>query len=129
MKSIEQAEAVIEHFEELQQMAAKVASQLIELETGRREHIDPEEINVECGALYANWETYCCGDTDYHSTHIPLKYLFDEDWQEEAKVEIERKRQEAAEKERIRKEKAELAAKERERQQYLKLKAKFEGGA
>jgi len=119
------AEMVLESFEKLQERAAKVARQLIELETGQKFSVDAEDITYECGGLYANWWTSCCGDSEDHQQHIPLRYLFDEDWQAEAEVELQRKKEEAAEQERIRKEKAEQRKAEAERKRYLELKEKF----
>lgn len=125
---LHEAELILEHIGELQEVAAKVATQLVELETGRRYDFDEEEISFECGNIYANWSEYCgCGEYEDQQTRIPLEYLFDKDWQEKAKVEIERKRKLKAEQERIRVEREKKAAEERERNQYLRLKAKFEG--
>lgn len=128
MKTEEEVQAIIDQFEELQKMAAPIATQLIRLENPKtRETICSDEITVEDGLLCANWETYCCGDIDYHQTVIPISYLFDEDWQEYAKAEIERKNEE----ERKWKEQQRLAAEQRHREaehkRYLELKAKYEG--
>lgn len=128
MNTIEEAQALIEQFEQLQERAAKVATTLIQLEHNRSTTIDSDEVILECGGLYANWEEYCgCGDYDSHHTHIPLNYLFDKNWVEEASAIIQQREADAAKKEQERIKKAEKATVDRERKQYLKLKAKYEG--
>lgn len=123
--NITDAENIVEQFEELQRMAAPIAKQLIAIQHRSDYHVDPDQISVEDGALMANWETFCCGDSEYHDIYIPLKYLFDEDWQKDAQEQIDKQRAAEAEVKRVRAEKAKLATAERERQQYLKLKEKF----
>lgn len=125
---IEDAEKIIEGFEELQKIAAPVATRLIELQEGIKEEIEPDEITIEYGDLYAKWTEWGrCGDYDERSTLIPLDYLFDENWMAKAGEEIRRKREEKAEKERLAKLKEEEAKRNRELNQYLKLKEKYEG--
>ncbi len=123
--NIKDAEKILEQVEELQERAAKIATQLIDIEHQVKYHVDADEITVESGKLYARWETYCCGDSDSHEMAIPLEYLFDEEWQRDAEERIQQRRAEEDEARRIRDAKAKLAAVERERKQYLKLKEKF----
>lgn len=123
------AYTLLEAYEKLQERAAKVATQLIALEHGVNFSVDADEITSEGTGLYANWWTSCCGDSEDHQQHIPLNYLFDEDWQAEAEATIQRKKELEAKNKRLREEKAKKAAEERERKRYLELKAKYEGDA
>ena len=115
-----------EAFEKLQARAAVIASRIGMLK-GIRSNVDPDEIYMENGNLFFDYEEGCCGSYDTYSELIPTSYLFDPEWVKEAEAEIaekkERERQEA-ERKRL---KAEAAKKEREYKQYLELQAKFGG--
>ena len=129
MKTVDDAVRIIEEFEELQELARDVASDMLSLEFDRPCPVDPEEITVEGGSLYVNYEEYYgCGNYETHQRYIPLEYLFDPEWKQKAKAELARKHAEKQEKKRLAAEKAKRDREERERQNYLKLKAKFEGG-
>ena len=129
MKTVDDAVRVIEEFGEIQRLAAEVATDLLSLEWNRPVAVDPEEITVEDGELYANFEEYLgCSDYESHHRLIPVEYLFDAEWKEKAKAELARKHAEKQEKKRLAAEKAKRDKEDRERRQYLALKAKFEGG-
>lgn len=73
----------------------------------------------------AGWSG-CMGCYDYESQRVPSKFLFDDNWQEEAKKDIERRRIE----EDLRKRQEEQRRKEyeakQERETYERLKEKFD---
>lgn len=126
----EDAEKIIEGFEELQKLAAPVATQMMELNEGKRTVVDPEEIELDGGSLYANTSLYIgCGDYEDYKIYIPLEYIFDDGWQETMRADIQRKREEKEREKRLKLEKAQKAEKARRREQYLKLQAEFEGEA
>ena len=128
IQNIKDAQDILDSYMELREKALPIAEAIAKLE-GKPGQIDDEEITIEDGDLYANWETYCCGGSDYWQVRIPLEYLFDEDWQEKAQAEIQRREEAEAERKRVASEKAKKAAQEREHKKYLELKAKYEGGA
>lgn len=96
--------------------------------------IDNKYRDVSCDHI-SNPESYeltlagwsgCMGYYDYKSTTIPVKFLFDENWQEEAKRDIEeRRRAEERRKQEDDKRRKEYEA-QKERETYERLKAKFD---
>lgn len=123
---LEDAEKIIEGFEELQEMAAPIAADMLSLELDHPCAVDPEEITVDGGQLYVNYEEYFgCGNYENHSRVIPLEYLFDPEWEKKAKIELARRHEEKMEKKRLAKEKAKRAKEDRERREYLKLQLKY----
>lgn len=128
IKTIEDAERIIEEFGELQELAIPVAEKMYELKYGRKDTIDSEDIILDGGSLCANFSEWTEYDGyEEHTLYIPLEYLFDEEWQQKAEEKIQRKREAAAEAERKRLEEQRQYTLERERKRYLELKAKFEG--
>jgi hypothetical protein len=123
--SIEQAEDLLELVEELRQRATPIAKLMSELK-GYRYHPDIDEIVITDEGIYANWTTdYCCGESEEDSMHIPLDYLFNDNWIDNAKAQIELEKRRQEEEARKRREREAAAKLERERKEYLKLKEKF----
>jgi len=92
--------------------------------------IDEENISLDSdGDILISYETGGRGYYDDESMCLPSRYLFDPDWAEEAKAEVEKKRELKRQEDERKRTKAEAAKKTREHEQYLKLKAKFEGDA
>lgn len=128
MKTVEDAVRIIEQFEELQEKAASVATQMIELKEERPCSIDGDDITVECGRLYANWEYYHgCDDYESRQLEIPIEYLFDEIWMDKAKEKIKEERRMKIILAMKREERERQEALDRDRKHYLELKDKFEG--
>lgn len=125
INNIEDVEKIIEQFEELQMIAVPVAQELAKLENEPGQ-ISDEDINIEDGLLYATWETYCCGSSDYHSVRIPLEYIFDEDWLKEAKAKKLQKNLEAVKKRQEEDAKKERLAKAQRYEKYLDLRKEFD---
>lgn len=125
INNIEDVQKTIKQFEELQQLATPVAQELAKLENYPGQILD-EEIVVEYGALYAKWETYICGGSDYHEIKIPLEYLFDDEWLEEAKAEKLRKNLEAVKKKQEEDAKKERLAKAQRYEKHLELCKEFD---
>ena len=125
IKNIEDAQNIIDGFEALRELAQPIAEEIAKLEN-KPGQIDDEEITIEDGVLYANWETYCCGGSDYHSVRIPLEYLFDDDWLKEAQSERLRKNLEAVKKKQEEDAKKERLAKARRYEEYLDLRKEFD---
>jgi len=115
-----------EAFERLQQKAAPIATAINKLHG--RGTVDPDEIYIEYGNLYFDYEEGCCGCYESHSELIPTSYLFDPEWIEDAKATIAAKEEEERQKAERKRLKAEADRKEREYKQYLKLKEQYEGG-
>jgi len=67
----------------------------------------------------------CC-PPDYESRRMSVKYLWEEDWLEEALAEQKRKKEAAERKAIADAEKAHIAKEKRERAKYEELKLKFE---
>ena len=115
----------LETIEQLQQRVVPIANALAELETGKNQGIDEEDITFEDGRIYAKYTVYYCGTYDDEQIHIPADYLFDPDFLEDAKERIRVRK----EKERIEKEKKEAERKRRteqaERKRYLELQEKY----
>lgn len=117
----------LEAYEGLRERAAPIAKALMELEheidTGG---VDGYDIEYDSGSFTYTYEKYRCGATDTYEVDIPLAYLFDPDWIDQANLKIEERN------ERDRKWKIQQAMKDQERQekrdleQYKKLKEKFE---
>lgn len=128
MNTVDEANELIEKFEELQRMAAPVAEKIFELENNGTISIDFEEITVESGSLYANFTEYGrCGHEEHHSIHIPTEYLFDDTWikKSEEKIDDERKMKIRLAMKREERERQEALYRDHKR--YLELKDKFEG--
>jgi hypothetical protein len=127
IETIEQAEEVIENFQELRELACQVATILYPIENrGSQYTFDPEDISLEGDQLYANYTTYSCGYSEDASLFIPYEYLFDDDWIKEAEKKRLRANIEAVEK-RIAKEKLETELQNaRDYTKYIELKHRFE---
>lgn len=128
MNSIEEAEQLIEQIEQLKKRAVPIAKKMIELETGREPWIDEDDIVIKCGDLVAIDSYSCCGSYDEQSYTIPLWYLFDKDWEEQATKRIEQRKLAEQKRKEREKEEREKKAQERKYNEYLKLKEQFEGG-
>lgn len=126
MKTVEEADKILEQFSELQDMAVPIAEIMLTLELDRPCVVDAEEITAEDGFLYVTYEEYHCGDTDTFKRCIPTEYLFDPDWEKKANAELARRHEEKQEKKRLAAEKAKRDKEDQERREYMKLKAKFE---
>jgi len=116
-----------EAFQRLQERAAPIATAMNKL-YGRGGRIDPDEIYMEDGLLFYDYDEGCCGCYETHSELIPSSYLFDPEWLEDAKATIAAKEEEERQKAERKRLKAEADRKEREYKQYLKLKEQYEGG-
>lgn len=126
MRTVEQAQKIIDAFEELQERAAPIASAMLELELNRPIAVDPEEITVEDGDLYATVEEYMgCSNYETYNRVIPLEYIFDPEWEKTALVKLAEQREFEKEQKRLAQEKSKRAKEDRERREYLKLKAKY----
>jgi hypothetical protein len=132
IKNVEQAEALIEQYQELMRKAAPIATRLAKLQ-GYSNTIDEDECRIdEYGDIIAEWEEYLgCSSYEDHSITVPLEYLFDDDYltkaEEKQRREDEEKKRRYEEEQRIKKEKAAKEKEERDRKKYLELKAKYEG--
>lgn len=127
MKTVEEADKIIEQFGELQEMAVPIAAIMLELELDRHCSVCVEEITTEDGLLFVNFEEYGgCGNYDTHKRMIPTEYLFDPDWEKKAKYELAKKHEKKMEEKRLARARANREKEDRERREYLKLKAKFE---
>ncbi len=127
MKSVKDVNEVIKQFEELKVLVAPIALGVVNLQTpsANYQSSDSIDINICEGLIYAEYEIYCCGETDHYSIHIPVEYLFDPDWEEKAKAEVKRKKDEAAEKTRLEREARDKAKVDAAYKTYVKLKAQF----
>ncbi len=85
------------------------------------------DITFEGDMIEFQWEAYycgCCGpDTEYMS--MPISYLWDKDWQEHAKKEIARKKEERKQREEADKVKRAAAQEAAERKKLEELQAKY----
>lgn len=117
---------LLEIIQQLKERAAEIASVMNKLE-GRRDSISDEEITFEDGSIYAEYEEYLgCNNYETHTFHIPLSYFFDENFIEDAKEKIRKRKEEEKRKKEEREAKRKLEAEKREREQYLKLKEKYD---
>jgi len=110
---------IIKQYKQLVDLILAKTEQLALIERGRRPRGICDEIDFEekDGKLLVEFERYCCGESQYESYYLPLKFLFDENYPERYKVMLEE--------EKIKKE-VELM-KAFERSEYERLKKKFEG--
>ncbi len=121
--NITDAENVLKQFEELQRLAAPIATLVIKLKYGVDINIDADDIMLDGGQLYVDWEIYhSYDDTESRQSRLPLEYIFDPDWITGARKQIQKKEEDDAKKEQARFIKAKLATVARERKQYFKLK-------
>ena len=123
--NIKEAQKIIDGFEELQSIALPVAQELSRLEHKPGQIID-EEIVIEDGMLFARWDNYCRGCSDWYEVKIPLEYLFDDEWLKEAKSENLRKNLEAVAKKKEEDAKKERLTKARRYEEYLDLCKEFD---
>jgi len=124
IKTIDEAYDAIENIEQLFQRAAKMAMILIEMDYGRKPAytLDSDDIYIESGSLMATWIDT---DNETMTKYINLSYLFDDDWESDARAKIEAKR-EAEELKKISvAKKREASLESRDYQKYLKFKERF----
>ena len=123
----EEVQKFVDSYEELEFLALPIGEELAKLQNhfGQLDLSDGK-LNIECGQLYYTYETYCCGDYENHSVVVPLEYLFDDKWIEEAKAENLRKNLEAVAKKKEEDAKKERLAKARRYEEYLDLCKEFD---
>ncbi len=124
--TVEDAEFIFDAFRDLRYRAIPIANALLKLEHGFDSEFEEYEIEFDEDGFIAAYEYYRCGDSETFTVRIPLSYLFDPDWLDQANAKIEARRKEEEE----RKERERLAQIERQKKaeykQYMKLKEKFE---
>lgn len=105
----------------------EVAEQYLDLEGHGRASITDIDWNYDTIDI-AGEEHYCsCCSPDYVSVTMPIRYLWEPNWQEEVRQQQLERNLAAIEKKRLADEKAAKDKKERELKQLADLKAKYEG--
>ena len=91
---------------------------------------DITEFEEKDGELIVYFESYSCGESDYDTFHLPLEFLFDENYPEKYKVifkeEQRKKKEEKIEKEREKRRKEEERIESYDKREYKRLKVKYE---
>ena len=128
INNIEDVEKFLEDFEELETLALPVGKELAELRGYYGQMFDGEII-IDCGNLCYRYETGGRGDYDSHDIVIPIEYLFDDEWLEEAKAEKMRKNIAAVEKKKEADAKKERLAKAQRYEKYIDLCKEFDENA
>jgi len=130
--SEEEYRKVLKRYDEIIKLIIAKTTELALIQWGRvptGECVETD-FSEEDGKLIVYFESYSCGESDYDTYHLPLEFLFDENYPEKYKVmfkEEQRKKKE----EKIQK-KAENQRKEKERielfdrHEYERLKTKYE---
>jgi len=121
--TMEQAEKILEQYEALLKRATEIAEKRLELEGISPHYLD--YVTFEDGWFEYSYTTYCCGERDTTTGSISIDLLFDENWIESAKKQLEEEKRLEEEAELRRKAMAEEAQKKRDYQQYLNLKKRF----
>lgn len=128
VETVEAATMVLEAFDELRQRAAPIAQVIVNLEHGvnLRYAVDEDEIEWDGDHFRYTHEVYRCGCEERYPITIPLSYLFDPNFVDEAREKLKAKQkyeEEVKERERL----AQIERnKKRQYEEYLKLKEKFE---
>lgn len=125
IKTREQFDEFIENYEEIVTKVAELATLKLKIK-GTNCIVSDDEITIEGNEF--NTETHIslgCGDYDTYYTTVTFDDLFDENFVENANIQIEEEKRKAEE-ERKRVQLRQLERlRERERAQYLKLKEKY----
>jgi hypothetical protein len=83
------------------------------------------EIDFSENNIYISWSNYYSGDADYGTEEIPIEYLWEEDWEEKLRLEIEEERRQ---KEEQSKEQARISKEQQEQEErrlFEQLKMKY----
>ena len=131
-KTVEQLEAILEQWEEIQRLAAPIARMKAQIKYGKDYYFDHDDIVYEDGCLTAQWREYDRWDRSYYDefeVYIPLDDLTNENFIAEAEEEIRVKKEKAKEEERLEREQRakERAEKklEKDLKEYARLQAQF----
>ena len=113
-----------EAYDELRRKAAPIAKAMLELR-GIKEWVDEDDIYMDYGNLYAKYTVGGYGCYDDETIQIPSEYLFNPEWLESAKVQLEKEREKERKKQEAARIKREKAHEEAEKKKYLELKEKY----
>ena len=125
-------EKLLESREELYNEIARVAMLVYEFRnSGKYYRFDSDDnITIERFSVSIEWETSSCGccSPDYYELEFPISYLFNDEWENDLRLEMNKERKEKEERELKATQEATALKDERDLKQYLKLKTKFEEG-
>jgi hypothetical protein len=124
----EEVMEAIKIHEELYKQVEGIAEDYIKIKDGREidtiDGIIIDEYGIEVtGRNYSRCG--CCSD-EYESYDIPISYLWDPDWQQDLRKELNKRNLEALKKKAEEKKEQERKAKEAEYKRFLELKEKFD---
>lgn len=134
MKTIKEEEyrTILEQYDGIVKLIIEKTIQLALIQYGRAPigKCDLTEFEEEDDKLVVYFESYSCGESDYDTFHLPLEFLFDENYPEKYKVifkeEQRKKKEEKIEKEREKRRKEEQRIESYDKREYKRLKAKYE---
>lgn len=115
-----------ENMEEFNEYVEKIAKQYLDLNEIRYqyiENIDVSEYLIELTVQVARCS--CCNELEGES--FPTNYLWDDDWQMQAKEKILQLKEQIEIQKQATEHKRKVDRENREREQYAKLRKKFEG--
>ena len=134
MKTIKEEEyrTILKQYDEIIKLIIEKTIQLAFIQRGRAPigKCDITKFVEEHGELVVYFESYSCGESDYDSFHLPLEFLFDENYPEKYKVifkeEQRRKKEEKIRKKAEEQRKAKETMESYDKREYERLKAKYE---
>lgn len=134
MKTIkeEQYRTILEQYDGIVKLIIEKTIQLAFIQRGRAPigKCDITEFEEEHGELVVYFESYSCGESDYDTFHLPLEFLFDENYPEKYEVifkeEERRKKEEKIRKKAEEHRKAGETMESYDKREYERLKAKYE---
>ena len=120
---------ILKKYQQLVDLILAKTEQLALIERGRRPRGICDEIDFKekDGKLLVEFERYCCGESQYESYHLPLEFLFDENYPEKYKVIFEEEKRKKEQEKKRKQEEKEKKMEAFERSEYERLKKKFEG--
>lgn len=122
----EEAQLLMDALDVLRRRAVPYANALLKLKHNIGGRFDEDDLNSDGSGFDATYTDSYCGDSYRYDVHVPISYLFKDDWLDKVNAEIKAKeeyklvlKERETEAQRKRQE-------ERDREQYQKLKEKFE---